>query len=48
MQARLGWAVGWKKESFHGAEALRAEKATGPERLLRGIKAAGRGIRGPA
>jgi aminomethyltransferase len=47
LQARLGWAVGWKKESFFGAEALRAEKATGPARLLRGIKATGRGIPRP-
>jgi glycine cleavage system T protein (aminomethyltransferase) len=47
LQARSGWAVGWKKESFFGAEALRAEKAAGPARLLRGIKAAGRGIPRP-
>jgi aminomethyltransferase len=47
LQARLSWAVGWKKESFVGAEALRAEKAAGPERLLRGIKAVGRGIPRP-
>ena len=33
VQARLGWAVGWKKESFFGADALRAEKASGPRRL---------------
>jgi aminomethyltransferase len=47
VQARLGWAVGWKKESFFGAEALRAEKAAGPARSLRGIRAAGRGIPRP-
>ncbi|SDS14492.1 glycine cleavage system aminomethyltransferase GcvT [Microlunatus soli] len=44
VQARLGWAVGWKKETFFGADALRAEKAAGPARTLRGLKAAGRGI----
>ena len=37
VQARLGWAVGWKKESFFGDEALRAEKQAGPTRLLRGL-----------
>src|SRR5690242_6563720 len=26
VQARLGWAIGWKKESFWGDAALRAEK----------------------
>ncbi len=26
VQARSGWAVGWKKEHFWGDEALRAEK----------------------
>lgn len=44
VQARLGWAVGWGKESFFGDAALRAEKAAGPARLLRGLKAVGRGI----
>ena len=47
VQARLGWAVGWKKESFFGAEALRAEKQAGPRRLLRGLRATGRGIPRP-
>ncbi|HEX3197103.1 MAG TPA: glycine cleavage system aminomethyltransferase GcvT [Propionibacteriaceae bacterium] len=47
VQARLGWAVGWKKESFLGADALRAEKAAGPRRLLRGLRAVGRGIPRP-
>ncbi|WP_152361482.1 glycine cleavage system aminomethyltransferase GcvT [Microlunatus speluncae] len=42
VHARLGWAVGWKKETFFGAEALRALKAEGPDRLLRGLKATGR------
>jgi aminomethyltransferase len=47
VQARLGWAVGWKKESFFGDRALRAEKEAGPTRLLRGLKAVGRGIPRP-
>lgn len=44
VQARLGWAVGWQKEAFFGDVALRAEKAAGPVRLLRGLRAVGRGI----
>jgi aminomethyltransferase len=47
VQARLGWAVGWKKESFIGDAALRAEKERGPHRILRGLKATGRGIPRP-
>jgi aminomethyltransferase len=47
VQARLGWAVGWKKETFFGADALRAEKEAGPQRLLRGLRATGRGIPRP-
>jgi aminomethyltransferase len=46
-QARLGWAVGWKKERFWGREPLLAEKASGPQRLLRGLVADGRGIPRP-
>ena len=30
-QARLGWAVGWKKEHFWGRDVLLAEKEAGPE-----------------
>ena len=44
VQARLGWAVGWKKNTFAGDGALRAERAAGPARTLRGLKAVGRGI----
>jgi aminomethyltransferase len=47
VQARLGWAVGWKKESFFGADVLRAEKEVGPMRRLRGLRAVGRGIPRP-
>lgn len=44
VQARCGWAVGWKKDAFFGREALLAEKAAGPRRLLRGLRAVGRGV----
>jgi len=46
-QARLGWAVGWEKEQFWGRDALRREREAGPDRLLRGIVATGRGIPRP-
>jgi aminomethyltransferase len=44
LQARSGWAVGWKKDAFWGREALLAEKADGPARVLRGLEAVDRGI----
>lgn len=44
LQARSGWAVGWKKEAFWGRDALLAEKTAGPARLLRGLEALDRGI----
>jgi aminomethyltransferase len=47
VQARLGWAVGWKKDAFWGREVLLAEKERGPDRLLRGLRAVGRGIPRP-
>ncbi|MGZ0146900.1 glycine cleavage system aminomethyltransferase GcvT [Kribbella sp. WER1] len=47
VQARSGWAVGWKKPHFWGDTALRAEKEQGPARLLRGLRATGRGIPRP-
>ena len=46
-QARLGWAVGWKKEAFWGRDVLLAEKEAGPKRRLRGLVAVGRGIPRP-
>ena len=46
-QARLGWAVGWRKEAFWGRDALLAEKEAGPRRTLRGLIAVGRGIPRP-
>jgi aminomethyltransferase len=47
VQARVGWAVGWKKESFVGADALRAEREAGAARLLMGIRHSGRRIPRP-
>ncbi|MBU9765586.1 glycine cleavage system aminomethyltransferase GcvT [Mycobacterium sp. TNTM28] len=44
LQARCGWAIGWRKDAFWGREALLAEKDAGPNRLLRGLKAIGRGV----
>ncbi|SDJ13028.1 aminomethyltransferase [Frankineae bacterium MT45] len=44
LQARAGWAVGWKKEEFWGRDALLAEKAAGPSRVLWGLRAVDRGI----
>ena len=44
VQARAGWAVGWKKEAFWGRDALVAEKAAGPRRLSWGLLVTGRGI----
>ena len=47
VQARLAWAVGWNKDAFFGDTALRAERAVGPKRVLRGLTAVGRGIPRP-
>ena len=44
LQARSGWAVGWKKDAFWGRDVLSAEKAAGPARRLWGIEALDRGI----
>ncbi|MEZ5130562.1 glycine cleavage system aminomethyltransferase GcvT [Mycolicibacterium sp.] len=44
LQARCGWAVGWSKDEFWGRDALLAEKKAGPRRVLRGLRAVGRGV----
>lgn len=44
VQAKATWAVGWKKESFWGSQALRAEKESGPKRRLVALKSLDRGI----
>jgi aminomethyltransferase len=47
LQARCGWAVGWKKDAFFGRNALLAEKEAGPRRLLWGLRMVGRGVLRP-
>jgi glycine cleavage system T protein (aminomethyltransferase) len=47
VQARSGWAVGWKKPAFWGRERLLAERAEGPARLLWGLASLDRGIPRP-
>lgn len=47
VQARSGWAVGWKKDAFWGRAALLAEREAGPRRLLWGLDALDRGIPRP-
>ncbi len=44
VQARAGWAVGWKKDAFWGRDALVAERAAGPARVSWGLLVTGRGI----
>jgi aminomethyltransferase len=44
VQAGSTWAVGWKKETFRGSDALRKEKTEGPRRVLRGLQSTDRGI----
>lgn len=44
VQARTGWAVGWKKPEFWGKAALTQEKADGPRRRSYGLRALERGV----
>jgi aminomethyltransferase len=44
VQASAGWAIGWKKENFRGAGALRAQREEGMVRTLRALKSNDRGI----
>lgn len=44
LQANAGWAVALAKGTFHGREALAAEKKNGVHRILRGLLAQDRGI----
>ncbi|MDQ6527089.1 glycine cleavage system aminomethyltransferase GcvT [Nocardioides sp. LHD-245] len=46
-EARLGWAVGWKKPAFWGRARLLAEREEGPRRKLVGIVSTGRAIPRP-
>jgi aminomethyltransferase len=47
VQARAGWAVGWKKDEFWGREPLAKEKADGPRRILWGLGQVDRAIPRP-
>lgn len=47
VQARVGWAVGWRKPAFWGRRALLAERERGADRLVRGLLALGRGVPRP-
>lgn len=47
VQAGVGFAVGWKKDRFWGRDALTAERAAGPARRLRGLRALDRGVPRP-
>lgn len=44
IQAKTGWAVGWKKESFVGRDALVRQREEGVARQSWGLKALERGI----
>jgi aminomethyltransferase len=44
VEADLNWIVGWKKDDFVGAAALRQQKATGPKRKIVGFEMLERGI----
>jgi aminomethyltransferase len=44
VQARVGWAVGWKKPSFWGREVLVQEREQGADRLAWGLTALDRGV----
>ncbi|MBI4485056.1 MAG: glycine cleavage system aminomethyltransferase GcvT [Acidobacteria bacterium] len=44
LEADLGWIVGWKKDDFVGAAALRAQKAAGVKRKIVGFEMVDRGI----
>ena len=42
LEARLGWVLGWDKETFRGRDAVLAERERGVARLLTGVVADGR------
>jgi aminomethyltransferase len=44
VEADLNWIVGWKKDDFIGAAALREQKASGPARKIVGFEVLERGI----
>ncbi|MGO0576367.1 glycine cleavage system aminomethyltransferase GcvT [Ornithinimicrobium panacihumi] len=44
VMARTGWAVGWKKDTFWGKEALEAQREAKESRVSNGLLVTGRGI----
>ena len=44
LEADLGWIVGWKKDDFVGAAAIREQKASGVTRKIAGFEMQDRGI----
>jgi aminomethyltransferase len=44
LEADLGWIVGWKKDDFIGASALREQKVAGVKRKIVGFEMIDRGI----
>lgn len=44
LEAKIGWAVGWKKEKFSGRDALVKQKEAGAPRTAIGLLANDRGI----
>ncbi len=42
LEARLGWVLGWDKETFRGRSAVDEERARGPHKLLTGLIVEGR------
>lgn len=47
VQARMSWAVGWKKPRFWGRDVLAREREEGARRRLWGVESAGRAIPRP-
>ena len=42
LEAKLGWVLGWDKETFRGRPAVEEERQRGPARLLTGLIVEGR------
>jgi aminomethyltransferase len=42
LEARLGWVLGWDKDTFRGRDRVEGEMTRGPSRLLAGVIADGR------
>jgi aminomethyltransferase len=42
LEAKLGWVLGWDKETFRGRARVEGERARGPQRQLTGVVADGR------